>query len=107
MKCTAGLTLILTISCSLLSTFPVSAGEWQQHDHDKWQYIQDDGTKATGRLEIDDEYYYFDENGDRREDYWLKDDGSWYYFGEDGAMVTESWVDNYYVNEDGQMEKKR
>lgn len=107
MKHKTGLTLVLTITCLLLSAFPVMAGEWVETEEDQWQYIQDDGTKATGWLELDGERYYLDSKGNRKSDYWLKDDGAWYYLDEDGVMAADTWVDNYYVDETGRFEKKR
>lgn len=107
MKHRISLTLFLTISCLLLGAFPALAGEWQKTEEDQWQYIQDDGEPAVGWLELEGKRYYLDENGCRKCEYWQKDDGAWYYLDEDGVLVTDSWVDNYYVGEDGKMEKKR
>lgn len=107
MKRKASLTIIFTITCILLSAFPAFAGEWQKTEDDQWQYIQDDGEPATGWLELDGKRYYLDEDGYRKSEYWQKDDGGWYYLDEDGVLVTDDWVDNYYVGEDGRMEKKR
>ena len=47
MKKKAGLTLILTILCFLMSAFPAMAGEWHKTAEDQYQYIKDDGTKAA------------------------------------------------------------
>ena len=107
MRQRAGLTLVLTITCLLLSAFPALAGEWHKTEEDQWQYIQDDGTKATGWLELDGKRFYLDEDGNRKSDYWLKDDGFWYYLDEDGVMAANTWVDNYYVDKTGRFEKKR
>lgn len=107
MKCKTNLTLILTISCLFLSAFPSLAGEWLQTEDDQWQYIQDDGKPAVGWLELDGKRYYLDENGYRKSEYWQKDKGAWYYLDEDGVLVTDDWVDNYYVGEDGKLERKR
>ena len=107
MKRKAEFTLVLTLICILLSAFPAMAGDWRQTRDDQWQYIQDDGTKATGWLELDGDRYYLDDKGNRKSDYWLKDDGSWYYLDEDGILATDTWVDNYYVDETGKMIKKR
>lgn len=107
MKYTSRLTLVLTITCLLLSTFPAMAGEWRMEKEDQWQYIQDDGSKVTGWLEIDGKRYYLDEKGYRKSNYWLKQDGDWYYLDEDGVMVTDAWVDNYHVDANGKMDKKR
>lgn len=107
MKHKKGLTLVLSLVCLLLGAFPALAGEWQQTEDGQWQYIQDDGSKATGWLELDGKHYYLDEKGNRKSDYWLKTDGAWYYLDENGVMVTDAWVDNYYVDADGKYEKKR
>ena len=103
----AGLTLILTILCFLMSAFPAMAGEWHKTAEDQYQYIKDDGTKATGLLELKDGTYYLDDKGNRKTSYWLRYKGDWYFFGEDGQMATDTWVDNYHVGEDGQMDKMR
>ncbi|MDO4267741.1 MAG: hypothetical protein Q4C73_04640 [Eubacteriales bacterium] len=102
-----GMTLALAITCLLLGAFPAAAGEWTQTDKEQWQYILDDGTRATGWLELGDKTYYLDENGNRKSDYWYKDDGHWYYLDEDGVMAKSTWIDNYYVDENGHMTKKR
>lgn len=109
MKKKAGITLVLTFTCLLLSVFPAMAGEWVQTEDEQWQYIQDDGSKATGWLELDGKRYYLDSNGCRKSSYWHKDkdDGYWYYLDEDGVMAQNTWVDNYYVDETGRFEKKR
>ena len=99
--------MALAFACSLLSVFPALAGEWRQTEDKEWQYIQDDGTKATGWLEVDGNRYYLDENGNRKSDYWYKEDGAWYYLDEDGVMAKNTWIDNYYVDSPGRFEKKR
>ena len=86
MKRKAGLTSVLTITCLLLGASPAIAGEWRKTDNEQWQYIQDDGSKATGWLELDDERYYLDK---------------------DGVMAKDTWVDNYHVDKTGKMDKKR
>ena len=107
MKKKTGAALALAFACSLLSVFPALAGEWRQTEDKEWQYIQDDGTKATGWLEVDGNRYYLDENGNRKSDYWYKENGSWYYLDEDGVMAKNTWIDNYYVDSTGRFEKKR
>lgn len=107
MKHTKGLTLVLTITCLLLTAFPAMADEWRQTADEQWQYIQDDGSKATGWLELDGKRYYLDDKGNLKTEYWIKEDGAWYYVDKDGVMVTDTWVDNYHVGLDGKMDKKR
>lgn len=107
MRRKTGLTLVLTITCLLLSAFPSMAGEWHKTAEGQWQYIQDDGSNATGWLELDGDCYYLDEDGNRKSDCWHKEDGAWYYLDEDGVLAKNTWVDNYYVDETGKYEKKR
>lgn len=109
MRQRTGIAFILTIVCLFLSAFPAFAGEWRQNKEDQWEYIQDDGTKATGWLDLDEDRYYLDANGVRQSNRWIKDKsrGAWYYLDEDGVMAKDTWVDNYYVDEDGRYEKKR
>ncbi len=107
MKHKTGLALVLTITCLLLNVIPAMAGEWHQTEEEQWQYIQDDGTKVTGWLELDGDRYYLDSKGNRKSDYWLKDNGDWYYLNEDGVMAVDTWVDNYYVDKAGKLDKIR
>ncbi len=87
MKKKAGLTLILTILCFLMSAFPAMAGEWHKTAEDQYQYIKDDGTKATGLLELKDGTYYLDDKGNRKTSYWLRYKGDWYFFGKTGKWL--------------------
>ena len=36
---------------------------------------------------------------------WLEDFGDWYYLDNDGYMVTDKWIDNYYLDYAGRMMK--
>lgn len=99
--------------------YPVK--EWQKIDG-IWYYFNDAGYMASG------EYYngyWFNKDGSWDpqykltwksnatgwwvEDisgwwpssYWLKIDGNWYYFDADGYMVTNQYVDGYWIGEDG------
>lgn len=107
MKHKTGIFLMLFISCLLLNVCPAFAGEWQQTEDKKWQYIEDDGSAAIGWFELENKTYFFDDNGIRKDDYWLKDKGNWYYFDENGIMAVDTWVDNYYVDKSGKKVKQR
>ena len=107
MKRKAGLTSLLTIICLLLGASSAIAGEWRKTDNEQWQYIQDDGSKATGWLELGDERYYLDEKGNLVSNRWLKSDGDGAYLDKDGLMAKDTWVDNYHVDRTGKMDKKR
>lgn len=58
---------------------------------------------ASGWVEEDGDWYWYDNNGDAVEDEWKKaSNGKWYYLGDDGAMVTDAMIDDeYYVDENG------
>ena len=61
---------------------------WQVINDQKY-YYGEDGTKKTGWQEIDGKKYYFgDENDGAMKTYWQKIDGKWYFFGNDGVMRT-------------------
>ena len=39
---------------------------------------------------------------------WIKEDNNWYYLKEDsGELITNQWVDNYYLDATGKMAKIR
>ena len=61
---------------------------------------------ATGWVEEDEVWYYYDSDGEAVTETWKKGaDGKNYYLGEDGEMVLDSWVEGddvyYYVNTHG------
>lgn len=61
---------------------------------------------ATGWVDEDGSWVYYDSDGDMVTDEWRKSGNNWYYLDEDGYMATESWVDSdYYVGEEGTMLK--
>ena len=41
-----------------------------------------------GWQQIEDRWYYYDQNGEPMRSAWVSDFGKWYYFGEDGTMAT-------------------
>ncbi|MBQ4524231.1 MAG: hypothetical protein IJA10_14985 [Lachnospiraceae bacterium] len=88
------------------STSEDSTIEWKTDEKGTF-YEKEDGTRATGWMELgDDNWYYFNEEG-YRETSWIKDNGNWYYLSENGVMQT-GWVkDNgnwYYLSENGSMQ---
>lgn len=100
-------TLILTFSYVALSAFPCFAGEWISQEDEKWQYIDDDGELFTGWLHLEEESYYLDSEGYRISGRWARISRDWYYFDEDGILATNTWIDNYHVDELGRKNKTR
>ena len=79
---------------------------WIETD-DKWSCIDEDGDLVKGWVSQDQDIYYLDKEGILKTG-WIKYDRSWYYLDEDtGILTTDQWVDNYYVNYDGEMSKIR
>lgn len=91
----------------------------------KWYYFDDNGAMQTGWAEIDGKRYYFssagamctgwqhiERDGAYKEYYfnddgvlqtgWTNIDGYWYYLGEKGAKHHNEWIDNCYLNMEGQ-----
>lgn len=69
-------------------------------------YFDQYGIMATGWLDFDGSWYYFNEKGEGTEgamaiNQWKKIDGKWYYFHEDGKMASDENVGEYYVNKSG------
>ena len=66
---------------------------------------------ATGWVEEDGQWYYYDKDGNRVEDEWKKSGDNWYWLDseENGAMATDKLVDDdndtYYVDGNGVMVK--
>lgn len=82
---------------------PASA-KWINSSKNNWNWV-DEEVKATGWKEIDEKWYYFNEDGIMSTG-WLYYNGKWYNLSSSGAMET-GWkeVDKkwYHFNEDGIM----
>ena len=42
-----GILFAMITFCLLLNVIPAMAGEWRKTGEDQWQYMKDDGSKAT------------------------------------------------------------
>ena len=60
-------------------------------------YTKEDGTFALGWQEIDQEMYYFNEQGILQCDQWIDN----HYVGFDGRMAKNQWINDRYVNSNG------
>ncbi len=69
--------------------------EWLEDTY----YFHAGGSMAVGWALIDEVYYYFNVSGVKQTSTWVEN----YYVKEDGTMATDEWVDNdrYYVDSDG------
>lgn len=77
-----------------------------------WNYINADGTKATGWLNLNGTWYYLDPATGAMKTGWVNVNGTWYYLnpvsnGSKGAMQT-GWIKDgstwYYCNGSGAMQ---
>lgn len=100
------LTLALSFTLMLLSAVPAFAGTWEAQGDDTWIYYNDENESVTGWIDDDGDTYYLTEDGQRKTG-WYKTKGCWYYFDEDGVLVSDAWIDNYYVNADGKWVKTK
>ena len=60
-------------------------------------YTKEDGTFALGWKEIDQEMYYFNEQGILQCDQWIDN----HYVGLDGKMAKNQWIQDRYVDDNG------
>ena len=74
----------------------------------KWWYRHQDGTYTKNDFEvIDNQTYYFDNDGYRITG-WKQVENDKYYFNASGIMATDQWINTYYyVDENGKMVKNK
>ncbi len=58
--------------------------------------------KATGWVQEDEDWKYYDSDGYYVTDTWKRQDNNWYYLDEDGNIAFDRQIDEYYVNANGQ-----
>lgn len=86
---------------SIMAMNPVGANAAWKQNSIGWWYTEGNSWSTGWRL-INGNWYYFYSDGYMATK-WLNLDGKWYYFYADGSMAKNSWVDGYYVGEDGAM----
>ncbi|POO90205.1 cell wall-binding protein, partial [Clostridium sp. 2-1] len=69
---------------------PTTTAGWVQAADGTWTYNKEDGTKATGWLNLNGVWYYLNTDGVMATG-WLNLNGVWYYLNPSGAMAT-SWL---------------
>ena len=70
------------------------------YDGDKWYYLNSSGTMQTGWLYVDGKWYYLDSSGAMKTG-WLSSNGKWYYLNPTGDMAVSTWIDTYWLDENG------
>ena len=94
----------LFISSVVVSNTEVQAAQWNIDSHG-WWYCHTDGSYTTNAWEyINGKWYYFDRNGYMVTG-WQEIGGKWYYLYSDGSMASNTWIEGYYVGEDGSWRK--
>ena len=93
----------------------------------KWYHFDEYGIMQTGWIEADGTVYYLDPGSGAAKSGWMQRDSDWYYlnpnargfgkpvtgwqtisnkryyFNESGVMLSETWVDGYYLSSSGAM----
>ena len=72
---------------------------WQKVD-ETWYYLTGSGAMATGWQRINGSWYYLTGSGAMATG-WQKINGTWYYLNPNGSMAADTWIGEFYVNENG------
>ena len=65
-----------------------------------WYYLDNEGKMLTGFQDIAGQRYYFNDSGHMLTG-WQLIEGKYYYFNASGAMAKDTWIGDYYVDENG------
>lgn len=65
-----------------------------------WYYMDSDGKMVTGWKDIGGSRYYLSGSGAMVTG-WQEIEGEYYYFSGSGAMAADTWIGDYYVDENG------
>jgi len=69
-------------------------------DNNKWYHFNENGAMQTGWTYIDKEWYYLESSGAMKTG-WINDRGTWYYCSESGEMLHNTFVNGYYLGDNG------
>lgn len=76
---------------------------WIRDNH-VWYYLNPSGAMATGWLYDNDNWYYLAKDGTMKTG-WYQVNNKWYYSVQSGELVTNSVIDGYSVNHNGEWVK--
>ena len=94
-------------SLSVDASTDVVRGTGWQKVNGKWRYFKKDGTYYKNKwIQDKGKWYYLDGSGYMATG-WKQISGKWYYFRADGSMVSEEFVDGYWLRKDGSAESKK
>lgn len=97
------ITGMITLVMANLNYISASA-KWTQNSTNDWNWIEG-GDKVTGWKNIENKWYYFDDNGVMKTG-WFNDKGTWYSLSNSGIMdtgwkkINEKW---YHFDSEGKM----
>lgn len=66
-----------------------------------WYYMNSLGRMVTGWNYINNYWYYMNSSGEMQKG-WQNIGGVWYYMYSSGEMAANTWIENYYVNYNGE-----
>ncbi|NCC43434.1 MAG: hypothetical protein EOM18_07585 [Clostridia bacterium] len=72
---------------------------WQKIGQ-SWYYLNGSGAMHTGWVKLGGGKYYLNASGAMLTG-WQKIDGKWYYLNSSGVLATDTWIGNFYVDEEG------
>ncbi|HCW52785.1 MAG TPA: hypothetical protein DG753_03395 [Clostridium sp.] len=76
---------------------------WVKDANNKWYFLNDSGDMATGWLkDTNGKWYFLNENGDMQSSGWKTVNGKWYYFYDNGEMASNTTINGYKVNANGE-----
>ena len=96
------LVVILLVGVVVACFFLVKTNGWEETAEGEKYRVDDE--YQTGRVEIDEKTYFFDDNGIKMHDTWIMVDGLYAYLQSDGTMATgDQTIDgvNYHFEENG------
>lgn len=86
----------------LIKAIKNPAGSWLMSNSRWWYRYTDGGYPRNEWIEVGGEKYHFDNDGYMQTG-WIKDNDHWFYLNRSGQLVTDSWIGNYWVGEEGDM----
>ena len=95
-----------TVTNEYLRRFRFSSSTGWIWNNGVWQYKRPNGSLAVNCWEqVKGKWYCFDASGNMRANQWVRNTNNehlWYYVGSDGAMVTNTSVNGYTINANGE-----
>lgn len=98
-KCITKAIVLAMIITSTMVFNPIGVSAAWKKDNTGLRYVEGN-SYITGWKNIDNNWYYFDNNGYMKTG-WICDNGNWYYLYENGQRATLENINGYFVNSNG------